>query len=440
MSEHKVSLVRFERGGESVRRAVEMCEGLSMLKAGAKAFIKPNVVFWTRSVDFPKWGVITTSRVVEDMVQLLKEHGVDDITIGEGIVTANPKDMETPAHAFASLGYHTLRDRYGVKVINVFERPFEKVSLSDGVELSFNADILHSDLVVDLPVMKTHAQTVVSLGIKNLKGTIDVKSRKQCHNADPERGLHFHVSKLAEAMPPILTVIDGIYTSERGPGFDGRMHRSNLLAASRDVLSADLVGARLLGQDPAAVPYLALAARHLGRPLDLSDVEVVGESLEAMAKPHEWYFPYTDDGLLPLPMAKMGIKGLSYKKYDDTLCTYCSGLNGAVLASIAMAWKGTPWNEIEVLTGKRMAPTPGMKKTILLGKCMYQANKDHPDIKEMLAIKGCPPKAEQVVEALQAAGIEIDRRLLDNPDAFPGSYMKRYQGKAEFDPALFQVA
>ncbi|MEW5912436.1 MAG: DUF362 domain-containing protein, partial [Thermodesulfobacteriota bacterium] len=135
MSEHKVSLVRFERGGESVRRAVEMCGGLSMLKAGAKAFIKPNVVFWTRSVDFPKWGVITTSRVVEDMVKLLKEHGVDDITIGEGIVTANPKDLETPAHAFASLGYHTLRDRYGVKVINVFERPFEKVSLSDGVEL-----------------------------------------------------------------------------------------------------------------------------------------------------------------------------------------------------------------------------------------------------------------------------------------------------------------
>ncbi|MEW5914486.1 MAG: DUF362 domain-containing protein, partial [Thermodesulfobacteriota bacterium] len=68
------------------------------------------------------------------------------------------------------------------------------------------------------------------------------------------------------------------------------------------------------------------------------------------------------------------------------------------------------------------------------------ANKDHPDIKEMLAIKGCPPKAEQVVEALQAAGIEIDRRLLDNLDSLPGFLMGRYQGKAEFDPALFQVA
>ena len=318
MSAYKVSIVRFERAGESVGRTVEMCGGLSMLKAGSKIFIKPNVVYWTRKVEFPKWGVITTSRVVEDMVLLLKEHGIDDITIGEGIVTSNPKDNETPAHAFATLGYDTLKERYGVKVINVFARPFEKVPLSDGVELAFNTDILRSDLVVDLPVLKTHAQTVVSLGIKNLKGTIDVNSRKKCHNADPEHGLHFHVSKLAEAMPPILTVIDGIYTSERGPGFDGRMHRSNLLIGSTDVLSADLVGARVLGQEPEDIPYLVLAARHLGRPTDLSDVEVVGESIEAVARPHEWYFPYTEDGRLPLPMAKMGITGLSYQKYDDT--------------------------------------------------------------------------------------------------------------------------
>lgn len=440
MSRHKVSIVRFGQARESVQQAVEMCGGLSLLKAGSKVFIKPNVVFWTRKAEFPKWGVITTSRVVEDMVILLKERGIDDITIGEGIVTANPKDSETPAHAFETLGYETLKQRFGVKVVNVFARPFEKVSLSEGVELAFNRDILHSDLVVDLPVMKTHAQTVVSLGIKNLKGTIDVNSRKKCHNADPERGLHFHVSKLAEAMPPILTVIDGIYTSERGPGFDGRMHRSNLLISSTDVLSADLVGARVLGQEPGDIAYLALAAKHLGRPTDLSDVEVMGESIEAVARPHEWYFPYTEDGRLPLPMAKMGVQGLSYQKYDDTMCTYCSGLNGVVLASIAYAWKGTPWNEIEVLTGKRMSPTPGMNKTILLGKCMYQANKDHPGIKEMLAIKGCPPKPEQVVEALQAAGIEIDRRLLDNPEAFPGSFMKRYQGKPEFDESLFRVA
>ncbi|GAH08099.1 unnamed protein product, partial [marine sediment metagenome] len=31
-----------------------------------------------------------------------------------------------------------------------------------------NADMLNSDFLIDVPVLKTHAQCVVSLGLKNL--------------------------------------------------------------------------------------------------------------------------------------------------------------------------------------------------------------------------------------------------------------------------------
>ena len=164
MSKSVVAIVRYEKPLESVRKAVELCGGLDHMPAKAKVFIKPNIVFWTRKVAFPKWGVITTSRMVEDVVVLLKEQGIDDITIGEGIVT-QAKDRETPAHAFESLGYNLLNKRYGVKAINVFEREFREVDLGNGETLNFNADILESDFVVDIPVLKTHAQTVVSLEI-----------------------------------------------------------------------------------------------------------------------------------------------------------------------------------------------------------------------------------------------------------------------------------
>ena len=159
------------------------------------------------------------------------------------------------------LGYGELKKRYGVKYINIWERPFEKVDLGDGVEVKFNTDILNSDFVVDLPVMKTHSMTVVSLGIKNLKGMIDIPSRKKCHNTHPQKDLHFWVSRLADKMPPMFTLIDGIYTAERGPNIDGHMHRSNLLVASADVLSADMVGAKVLGYEPAEVPHLVHAAQ-----------------------------------------------------------------------------------------------------------------------------------------------------------------------------------
>ena len=439
MSKSVVAIVRYEKPLESVRKAVDLCGGLDHLPSNARVFIKPNVVFWTRKVVFPKWGVITTSRMMEDIVVLLKEQGIDDITIGEGIV-GRVKDKETPAHALESLGYNLLNKRYGVKAVNVFDREFREVDLGNGETLNFNADILDSDFVVDIPVMKTHAQTVVSLGIKNLKGMIDINSRKKCHNADPEKNLNYWVAKLADPMPPMLTILDGIYTTERGPAFDGRVRRSNIVVASKDVLSADLVGAKILGYSPSDVPHLVHAAKNHNRSSDLSEIEVAGETIESVASHHKYTFPYNEDDSLPLPMAKMGIKGLSYRKYDLTMCTYCSGMNGVVLAAVSFAWKGEPWDDVEVLTGKSMQPTPGRKKTILFGKCMYQLHKDSPDIKEMIAIKGCPPQPKSILKAFHQAGIEINPAIIENADTAPGFFMSRYEGKPEFEENHFTVA
>ena len=441
MNRSTVAVVSYEKPLESVRKAVALADGFSRLPDRARVFIKPNIVFWTRTVPFPKWGVITTSRVIEDMVILLKEHGAAAITIGEGVVMRSREDTETPAHAFETLGYNTLKKRYNVSTVNVFERPFRKVDLGEGITLNFNQDILESDFIVDLPVMKTHNQTVVSLGIKNLKGVIDIKSRKTCHNADPVKDLHFHVARLADKLPPIFTLIDGIYTLERGPGFDGRMRRSNLLVASTDILSADMVGARLLGYDVSRVPHLVHAAKNHDRPTDLSDIDVVGKKIEAGASFHEHTFQYTinEDCCLPLPLARQGLKGIHYRKFDSTLCTYCSGITGLVLTAIRYAWKGEPWEDVEVLNGKIMQPTPGMKKTILLGKCMYQLHKDNPHIREMIAIKGCPPKPDDIVKALHRAGIEADAGLFENIDQLPGFFMSRYENKPEFEEAFFRI-
>ena len=439
MNKSIVSIVHYESPLESVRKAVELSHGLDHLPANAKVFIKPNIVFWTKEVPFPKWGVITTSRVVEDMVVLLKERGIDDITIGEGMVTNTPRDRETPAHAFETLGYNVLKKRYGIKYINVFERPFDKLDLDTGVLFNFNTDILHSDFVVNLPVLKTHNQAKVSLGIKNLKGMIDINSRKKSHSADQKKDLNYHIARLANKMPPMFTLLDGIYTNERGPSFDGRIRRSNILIASADVLSADMVGAKVLGYEPSDVPHLVHAAQHRQRPLDLSDIEVVGKRIEDVASFHEYDFPYVKNNTLRRSLARMGIKGLSYPKYDLSMCTYCSAINGIILFAIAQAWEGEPWDDVEVLTGKIMKPTPGKKKTILLGKCMYDANRDHPDIQEMIPVKGCPPSPKAVVKAFHKAGIKIDPAIFENIDKAPGFFMGKYKGKPEFEESFFTI-
>jgi len=247
------------------------------------------------------------------------------------------------------------------------------------------------------------------------------------------------VARLANKLPPSLTLLDGIYTSERGPFFEGRLRRSNILIASSDVFSADKVGAKVLGYDPSKVPHLVHAAQDLGRPIDLSDIEVVGEEIEAVASRHEYAFPYTGDGTLPKPLEKMGIKGLSYPQYDHTICTYCSCLNTVILVAIVNAWRGEPWDEIEILTGKAMKPTPGKKKTILIGKCMYQVNKNNADIKEMIAVKGCPPDLKGTLKALHQAGIDVSTTFFENMDMAAGFFMKRYEGKPEFEESFFKI-
>jgi uncharacterized protein (DUF362 family) len=439
MTRHPVSIVSYRKPLESVLKAVELSQGLDQLPPNGKVFIKPNIGFWTRATAFPKWGVNTTSRVVEDMVIILKELGIDDITIGEGPVLMKPDDTVTPAHAFEKLGYGVLKKRYGVEYINIFERNFKKVDLGGGVVARFNHDILKSDFVINLPVLKTHGQTKVSLGIKNLKGMLDIRSRKKFHSTDPLIDLNYSIARLGYHLPPSFTLLDGIFSLEWGPSYEGRARRSNILIGSSDLLSADMVGAKVLGFDPSKIQHLINAAQQQGRSLDLSEIKVIGEKINNVAFRHEYEFKYNSDGSLPVAFEKKGIKGLSYPQYDLTHCTYCAWVNGIVLFTIARAWKGEPWDDIEVLTGKQMVPKPEMKKTILLGKCMYQAHKDNRDINKVIAVKGCPPEFESILKAFKQAGIELDPTILEHADRYPGLFMKNYADKPGFDESFFNI-
>jgi uncharacterized protein (DUF362 family) len=439
MNSGPVAITKYDQPLEPVREAIRLAGGLDRIHPSAKVFIKPNIVYWTTRVDFPKWGVITTSRLVNDVVRLLAQHGVSDLTIGEGMVLNRSEGRKISSHAFESLGYNKLARRYGVKVMDTFQRPFKEVDLGEGVRLGFNLDALESDLVVDLPVMKTHAQSVVSLGLKNLKGLLDMKSRKRCHSADPEKDLHFHIARLNKAMPPILTVIDGTFSLEYGPAFDGAAHRRDLLVASWDILAADMTGAGLLGHPPQSVPHLVHAAAAQGRSLELADLQLKGEDLSEHVKTHRWKVPYNQDRTLPLALEKKGITGLAYHEYDSSLCTYCSAMNGVVLRAIAGAWQGRPWDKVEVLTGKMMKPDPEARRTILFGKCMCRAHQDNPDIRRMIPVKGCPPSPGQIVKALHQAGIMADDGLFADLDSLPGAFMKYYRDRPEFEEGMFTI-
>jgi uncharacterized protein (DUF362 family) len=405
------------------------------LSKEAKIFIKPNIVYWS-SGPHPKWGVITTSRVMEDVVTLLNEKGINDITIGEGFGSE-----EAAQDAFKKLGYNKLKKRFGVKLINTGDRPFEKIDMGCDFLVNFASDPLKADYIINLPTLKTHSQAVVSLGLKNLKGFINIASRKKFHSADPIKTLHFNVAKLANNIPPCLTLIDGIYTLERGPSMDGKAHKIGVLIASKDILSADIVGAKLLDIEPSDVPHLVQAAEDRNRSINLSEIELIGEKIEDVASHHEWKFVYNEAGDLPLPFYSRQFKGLKYKQYDTTMCTYCSMINGLLLILLKNAWNGDTFGGIEFLTGKIMEPSPGMNKTILVGQCQYKKNKDHPNINELVPIRGCPPSMEDIKNAFEICGIKANPLMFQEGSSDAGGiiFLQKYKGKAEFEESFYKI-
>jgi len=98
------------------------------------------------------------------------------------------------------------------------------------------------------------------------------------------------------------------------------------------------------------------------------------------------------------------------------------------------AYKGTPFEGIEVLSGKKMNPSPGFNKAVLFGNCMIKKNRNDPTIKEAVYIKGCPVALEEIIEALGKMGIHAD---LEFYSRFRESLVQRYEGDPDFDPSHY---
>ena len=65
---YDVAVVTYEKPFESLKKAVDLAGGLGDVSAGSKVVIKPNICVWYEGADFPKYGVLTTARLIEDMV------------------------------------------------------------------------------------------------------------------------------------------------------------------------------------------------------------------------------------------------------------------------------------------------------------------------------------------------------------------------------------
>jgi uncharacterized protein (DUF362 family) len=389
MAKPVVAIKRYENSPNSLRELLDLCGGLDELATHHHVFIKPNLVAWDDKYPMPLYGVYTTTRLIHDMVLLLKEGGVEKITIAEGSALGKRFGVGTE-RIYEVLGYHKLTTRYGVTLMDILQEPFENVDF----------------------------------------GGFTLQVSKPAHSLD------HYLSLFVEKLRPALTVLDGIYGLEKGPFYMGKAVRMNALVASKDSLAVDAVGAALAGLDPSDVPHIKGYADRHSRSLDLEQWHMRGTPLEALRRPLKWDNRWREDNTGPRAWERMGIQGISIPKYDKTLCTGCSGLYSPVLVMVMSAHQGVPFNEIEILTGKAMKPSGKASSTVLLGNCMIKANRKDTNIREAVFVKGCPPTMDSIQEAMERCGIHPN---MDFYKRHRRSLMERYEGKEGFDEGFFYM-
>jgi uncharacterized protein (DUF362 family) len=98
-----------------------------------------------------------------------------------------------------------------------------------------------------------------------------------------QRGVHKVIHDINRVVPSAYCVVDGTLAMEGNGPIKGDPVEAGLVVAGRNLLSVDTVGCHLMGIDPRQVDHLVYLASAGVGPIDLSDIEVVGEALDKVA-------------------------------------------------------------------------------------------------------------------------------------------------------------
>lgn len=324
----KVAIKRCEDYAEekvyaAVKAAVELLGGVSGFVAEDDLILlKPNLLAGRP----PEAAVTTHPSVVRAAIRLVREAGGTPI-VGDSPGIGNARRIA------GKCGILEVCESLGVpfvdlKTLTIAENP-------DGhtfKRLEVAKEAVEVDGIINLPKLKTHAQMVVTLGVKNLFGCVPGKLKPQWHLSAGVQSSHFAgmLLDLYGFLNPRLTIMDGIVGMEgNGPG-SGDPRKIGVVLASPDAVAMDTVIAGIVGVKSNDIPILREAQRRGLPGSKPGNISVLGESIDAVrvkgfklppvsGTNFASRFPYFIDKRLRKALtARPHIKGT-----DCTLCSVC---------------------------------------------------------------------------------------------------------------------
>ena len=289
-----VSIVRCQNYDEekvlsALRQSIDLIGGIQFfVNKGSRVLLKPNLLYGKS----PENAITTHPSIVRGMIQIVREAGGvpfigDSPSIGSLMKTAE------------KAGIKAVADEMKCPLVE-FDKP---VLLSKGTgkifkQLEIEQTVLEADVIINLPKWKTHAQMLLTLGVKNLFGCIPGPRKPLWHlKAGDDRKLFAQILfDIYQIIQPSLTILDGILGMEGNGPNSGRPISIGLILASGDSLSLDQIVCDLLGISRKSLPTNRVA---IEQGMGKDTIEVFGEKVEDV-KISKFQFPtlsQTDWGL-----------------------------------------------------------------------------------------------------------------------------------------------
>ncbi len=248
--------------------------GLALLQQdvrGRRVFLKPNMVeYWADK------AVNTDARVVAATAEAMLKAGAREVVIGEG--PGHRRDVE---YLLEGTGLRDVLADLKLRFVDLNHDDVRRVALKcrytglDDVWLPL--EMLQSDYIVSMPKLKTHHFAGMTGSMKNLFGTVP-----GAVYGWPKNFLHFHgieqsIIDLTATIRPHLAVMDGVLAMEGDGPIMGTPRAVGFIGMATDLVALDATAARLIGLDPAKMPYLSVAGEFLGN-VELARIEQRGEA------------------------------------------------------------------------------------------------------------------------------------------------------------------
>jgi len=272
----------------AVKDIFDFLGGKDLIKSSEDVYIKPN------GIDAKPY-CYTRPEVIRAVIEYWFSAGAKNIYLLENSTQANYTRIVFESNGYKKVCQETgaiplYLDEEKTKTFKFTGKKSVDESNPDGYDLtSFEMPVTvvnklidrgDENLYIDLPKLKTHSMSGVTLGIKNQWGFPVHTSRGMDHNYN----LHRKLIDVLSYIKPDITLIEGIEGTIYGhyPALalaDECVKPFRLLIGSRNVVAADLVGAKIFGLEKKDVPHLQMAIERgfSGGIRNLQDIDMVGD-------------------------------------------------------------------------------------------------------------------------------------------------------------------